>query len=409
LEDSPQALASRVHSYGRLILRKNQVITKELENHHSKEVDNSWINAGLDAVTDAFLLSRGCDEVSRADVQSSVDRAGGDKIAAAYNAIRYAAIKKGYVKGSMSNREVAVLKKAAEKFIEWGKSGFVPADRFIQQVSELQKMFGRHVKSPWEPNRRGALLSNFYEKFEDEMNINPMFILSEKFDVEDLSDEQLKKIIEAMKKKEGKVKQRGRWGDMSIESLKITVPNKYLRQARRPKPNFVGAFRYPHRALLPGGDGMAFGLIRRIKGGTILLDCSGSMNINQADIDRLLEMAPMATVACYEGLNQKPSGSLAVIVRKGWMVKREDIEQWRSTMRRVNVVDGPALEWLSKQEMPRIWISDGKVTGVGDQYFENLNLEAAILKMKGKIVQYQEINNYLRERGLMNKIDAATG
>ena len=30
------------------------------------------------------------------------------------------------------------------------------------------------------------------------------------------------------------------------------------------------------------------------------------------------------------------------------------------------MVDGPALRWLARQDRPRIWVSDGVVTGVGD-------------------------------------------
>jgi undecaprenyl pyrophosphate synthase len=31
-----------------------------------------------------------------------------------------------------------------------------------------------------------------------------------------------------------------------------------------------------------------------------------------------------------------------------------------------NIVDGPALEWLSHQPRPRVWVSDTQVTGVHD-------------------------------------------
>ena len=33
---------------------------------------------------------------------------------------------------------------------------------------------------------------------------------------------------------------------------------------------------------------------------------------------------------------------------------------------RGNIIDEPALEWLAHQGGPRLWISDGGVTGVGD-------------------------------------------
>jgi hypothetical protein len=40
-----------------------------------------------------------------------------------------------------------------------------------------------------------------------------------------------------------------------------------------------------------------------------------------------------------------------------------------------NVIDGPALQWLFRQEAPRIWVSDGFVTGRGDEAGMNLDEE----------------------------------
>jgi len=50
-----------------------------------------------------------------------------------------------------------------------------------------------------------------------------------------------------------------------------------------------------------------------------------------------------------------------------------------------NIVDGPALEWLAAQAEPRIWISDGVVTGVNDVDYAALSAEALRVQMTGRI------------------------
>jgi len=40
-----------------------------------------------------------------------------------------------------------------------------------------------------------------------------------------------------------------------------------------------------------------------------------------------------------------------------------------------NIVDGPALKWLSKQITARLWVSDGLVTGKHDAASINLAIE----------------------------------
>jgi hypothetical protein len=43
------------------------------------------------------------------------------------------------------------------------------------------------------------------------------------------------------------------------------------------------------------------------------------------------------------------------------------------------VIDGPALHWLAKQSHPRIWVSDGQVTGVNDRMSGINSLECPAL------------------------------
>ena len=47
-----------------------------------------------------------------------------------------------------------------------------------------------------------------------------------------------------------------------------------------------------------------------------------------------------------------------------------------ATLGRGNIVDGPALRWLAQQPEPRIWISDGQVTGTHDRPSTDLVVDA---------------------------------
>ena len=131
------------------------------------------------------------------------------------------------------------------------------------------------------------------------------------------------------------------------------------------RPRFSGALRYPSRALLPGGDGKAFGLKKPYRGGTLLVDLSGSMRLNLDQVRRFVIRSPAATVAVYASTEDLQGGILAVISKRGRVIP--DDSEVREVLSSGNVVDGPALLWLSQQAHPRLWLSDGAVTGVGDR------------------------------------------
>ena len=100
----------------------------------------------------------------------------------------------------------------------------------------------------------------------------------------------------------------------------------------------------------------------RRSGGTLLVDTSGSMSLEPADLDRLLLATPHGMrVAIYSGSGEV--GELRIVADGGRRAAPEHLARFGSG----NVVDLPALEWLAKQSLPRLWVSDGVVTGVGDK------------------------------------------
>lgn len=96
-------------------------------------------------------------------------------------------------------------------------------------------------------------------------------------------------------------------------------------------------------------------------GGSVLVDVSGSMGFDVLDIEKIVAHSPSNTlVAIYSGRGDK--GELRIVARGGLRASKEHLEPFGHG----NIVDQPALEWLSRQAGPRVWISDGGVTGVGD-------------------------------------------
>jgi hypothetical protein len=171
------------------------------------------------------------------------------------------------------------------------------------------------------------------------------------------------------------------WGHLVIKTPRLGAFHKQAQVlAVRPIPGFYGPFRFPHRALPWTGDGKAFGLKarRRARGGTVLLDVSGSMHLSPEDIRRLLTTAPAATIAIYSA-SKNLSGELFILAHRGRQVA--DIPQHGA----LNVVDGPALRWLLRQRPPRIWVSDGLVTGTYDRLTRTGLHECRRLCREGKV------------------------
>jgi len=122
-----------------------------------------------------------------------------------------------------------------------------------------------------------------------------------------------------------------------------------------------GVVRYLHRWV---PDRAIFRRRRRRAGSgrSVLIDASGSMSLRPDDLDALLRATPAGgQVAMYSG--RRDRGELRIIARGSRRAATEHLVPYGSG----NIVDVPALVWLSRQPMPRIWVSDGGVTGIGDR------------------------------------------
>lgn len=160
--------------------------------------------------------------------------------------------------------------------------------------------------------------------------------------------------------------------DAKIVPIKITVqkmpkrlpPNKFKSRAKVPAdmgmvPKHM--HRYCTDKAIFAGRGR-----KRSRGGTILIDASGSMAIYEDQIDEIMGEVPLGTIASYSG-QYAHQGDLYVIAKNG----NRAVKDLRPPGL-MNEVDVPALEWMVKQEGPYFWVCDGIVTGKNDSPGRNI-------------------------------------
>lgn len=160
------------------------------------------------------------------------------------------------------------------------------------------------------------------------------------------------------------------WGRMRYRELELTIPAPPEEPRVRDRLRVEGQVpRRFDRILLEGPGWRSRKRLPSTPPGSYLIDVSGSMGWSPQDLDWVLRRAPGATVAYYAAGYR--SGTLMVCARDGYRAEHFP------SLGGANVIDGPALLWLAEQPGPRIWVSDGEVTGVLDYPTDALIREAA--------------------------------
>lgn len=144
----------------------------------------------------------------------------------------------------------------------------------------------------------------------------------------------------------------------------------------------------PHRRV--------FDRLKRDKGAIVLIDWSGSMEMEASQILQILNAAPGATVAAYchkTGSTDVPN--FWVLAKDGKMVSDLPRKYGKG-----NGVDGTALRWALKNRRltnePIVWVCDGCVTsGQNDSAYAHLNAECRALAIKGKVVMKECVEHAL--------------
>ncbi len=195
-----------------------------------------------------------------------------------------------------------------------------------------------------------------------------------------------------------------RWARMQIHRPERKLPNRALVKTMG-RASLEGGF--PKHWNRWTTDKHVLNAIGRRPGGTLLIDVSGSMSWAHEDTLKLIEIAPASTIALYAGKLQGlvtpeenrsgAPGLLTIIAYAGRVVGPEF--NHRLLHSHSNIVDGPALSWLARQARPRIWFSDGRVTGIRrngtDQMSTRLDEDAFRIAHRGIITRTTDFEEVL--------------
>ena len=379
LDDSKQSLAIRAHEYSHLAVRR--ALGEYLMDTLEADLPMGILQAGLDNIVNGFARASGVDAVNALPMPRKPDKT-----------------------SSIPDRAARLLQVLSVKQRSIDK-GLTEADQeFVTEAAAKLRQFGHELaRGSTDIGTARLTLLSLAERFSAEtigfrMELDEIIegrpdlnsFLSRIAAVEPGVPEELAGTPIAPSNPG--------WASMSIVQ---DVLDKKLNQkllAPKCRPGFIGAFRNPLRALLPAFDGKAWSVKLRRETGSILIDVSGSMHLEPSQVGRLLENAPLSTVASYSSDGNR-TGELHILAQNGRYTS--DPQHAGSG----NGVDGPALDWLARQPAPRVWICDGVVTGVGDATHPTLAQECMTTCVRSNIMRVESVEEYfeLAEEGKITR------
>jgi hypothetical protein len=383
---SPLALGIRAHEYGHLGLWRQRLgpSLRCLRGLHRRGIHNLWIQGTLDVVVNHFMMARGNRDIAELvlwqdGLPPELPRWIAANLYIRAEGLRYESLMRMSLLARRSDLtcDDLCLHQASERLARWGaQADPLNPQQFLALLRSLQNRFGPDLADAENPLTRILV---------------------------DLLPDVLK-LEDYLARAGASVRQGGSdsipWGPMDILTPPLIRSCRNLpgMSKRKIACGYTGAFRFPSRALLPAADGRAFTLRRPRSAhcGALLIDCSGSMR-EQVTHDRLMAVlarSPSATIGFYAGGPEGKSGSLLIAARNGMHAAREVIDNWPHSG---NVVDGPALQWLARQKTPRVWVSDGEVTGLNDHTAINLGVEADTIVAMAHIRRVPTLDDFLEE------------
>lgn len=238
--------------------------------------------------------------------------------------------------------------------IRYSRAGSNPSYRKVQKLAkrltDILNMF-QDKPEPYQPETPSDSIEGETEEGEGESDEAEQIA----YGVSDLEKRMRKELMQEMQYRT--TSGIGYWGSMEVLQPALTVNLQGRLKASRgyQAKDYGYNPKYINRFCV---DRKIFKQKLNVKGGTILIDASGSMMFNGQDILEIMELLPAVTIAMYNGHYDK--GQLRVIARNGKRVSEQYLNTYSGGG---NVVDGPALEWLATMPARRIWVSDMKVVG----------------------------------------------
>ena len=184
----------------------------------------------------------------------------------------------------------------------------------------------------------------------------------------------------------------GRFAPLTFDDSLMMVAKTRRAAARQDRPSISGpSMKYPSRLLT---DDMRRAFVRRARtsGGIVIIDQSGSMDLDADEMANLLRRAPDSLVVGY---SHRPGdrGSTP----NAWILASRGVVAQQWPVGNVgNGVDGPILEWAVSQRHARepiVWVTDGQVTDSHDHPSSELTDHCTQLLRRHRIRLVRQLSN----------------
>jgi len=176
----------------------------------------------------------------------------------------------------------------------------------------------------------------------------------------------------------------GRFAELVFDDTIDMVRRPRAGGVRRSRPSTSGrTMRYPGR-LLTDERRRAFSARSTSHGGIVVIDQSGSMDLEASDMNALVARAPDALVIGY---SHRP-GDQSRRANVWLLANRGTVASISPTGNVGNGVDGPVLRWAltsRRHGEPLVWVTDGQVTDSNDHPSDELTTECADLVIRHRI------------------------
>jgi hypothetical protein len=199
----------------------------------------------------------------------------------------------------------------------------------------------------------------------------------------------------------------GRFAILKFDDAVPLSPRPRGAGVRRARASTSGAsMRYPSR-LLTDERKRAFATRSTFHGGIVIIDQSGSMDIDEASLATLLRRAPDALVVGY---SHRPGDAGAT--PNAWILAdRGAVARTIPSGNIGNGVDGEMLEWALRRRHGTeavVWVTDGQVTDSHDHPDERLTTHCAHLVRRHRIRLVKELDGAAKALSTGRTTDRST-
>lgn len=184
----------------------------------------------------------------------------------------------------------------------------------------------------------------------------------------------------------------GQFATLSFDESIVMSPRPRGAGVRRARAATSGpVMRYPSR-LLTDDRKRAFAQRASLHGGVVVIDQSGSMDIDESMLSALLRRAPDALVVGY---SHRP-GDRGSTPNVWILADRGSVASSIPSGNIGNGIDGPVLAWALRRRRgcePIVWVTDGQVTDSHDHPDERLTLWCAATVRAQRIRMVRELGD----------------